>query len=106
MTKENSGIKKYDDMILGKNVISTFNSQVTGLNNNTVVLGATGSGKTFSVTIPQLMHTYNNSLVVTLTKRKVADEYKDLMQSRGYYVDILDEISINVWNKDLKKWNI
>ena len=77
-------------MILGKNVISTFNSQVTGLNNNTVVLGATGSGKTFSVTIPQIMHTYNNSLVVTLTKRKVADEYKDLMQSRGYYVDILD----------------
>ena len=35
MTKENSSVKKYDDMILGKNVISTFNSQVTGLNVNT-----------------------------------------------------------------------
>lgn len=79
-----------DQMVLANRIMSTFDSNKTGLNNNTIILGTTGSGKSMSITEPQIIHTFNNSLVVTVTKRKVADEYKDLMQSRGYYVDILD----------------
>ena len=80
----------YDEMILADGVVTTFNSLETGLNNNTIVLGATGSGKSMSVTEPQIMHTFNNSLVVTLSKRKIADQYEILMRSRGYRVEILD----------------
>lgn len=80
----------FDEMILANNIVTTFDSEATGLNNNTIVLGTTGSGKSMSVTEPQIMHTFNNSLVVPLTKRKIADEYANLLRSRGYFVNILD----------------
>lgn len=83
-------IPAVDKMVLANKLLTTFDSSKTGLNNNTIVLGATGSGKSMSITEPQILHTFNNSLVVTMTKRKIADEYATLMRSRGYYVDILD----------------
>lgn len=79
-----------DKMVLAQNVISTFDTNIMGLNNNSIILGATGSGKSMSVTEPQILNTFHNNLVVTMTKRKVVDEYALLMQSRGYKVEILD----------------
>ena len=81
---------EHDDMILGENSVSNFNSEETGLNNNSIIFGSTGTGKTFSYTIPQILNTYNNNLVITCTKRKVVDDVEVLLRSRGYDVNIID----------------
>lgn len=80
----------FDQMILAEGVTSTFDSQQTGLNNNIIVLGATGSGKSMSMSEPQILHSDNNSLVVTMTKRKIADKNANLLRSKGYQVEIID----------------
>lgn len=90
VSKTESQKNTFDEMILAEGLSTTFDSEVTGLNNNTIVLGSTGSGKSMSVTEPQIMHTFCNSLIVTMTKRKIADEYANLLRSRGYRVNILD----------------
>lgn len=82
--------KKFDKIILGDNCYSTFDSNETGLNNNILVVGCTGSGKTMSIMEPQLLSSYNNSLVLTITKRKLLDYYSVLLASRGYDIKILD----------------
>ena len=81
---------EHDDMILGEDVVSTFNVEETELNNNALIIAGTGGGKTFSITIPQILNTYNNNLVITCTKRKVVDDFEVLLRSRGYNVNIID----------------
>lgn len=85
--------KNYDEMILADGVTSSFNSLETGLNNNVMVLGATGSGKSMSITEPQMIHTFNNSLVVPVTKRKVADEYAEHFHEKGYMTFTIDMVN-------------
>jgi len=81
---------KADRMILGENAIFSMDSSKTGVNNNVLVVGSTGCGKTMSISEPQLLETNNNSLIVTLTKRTLADKYLDLFENRGYEIIILD----------------
>lgn len=81
---------KSDKVILGQGAEFTTDSDVTGINNNIIVCGGSGSGKTMSITEPRLLETHNSSLIVTVTKRRIADRYKALFRSRGYNVDILD----------------
>ncbi len=75
-----------DMMILGEGIAYTTDSNITGLNNNVIVCGSSGCGKTLSVIEPRLINTYNSSLVVTVTKRRIVDKYKDVFTERGYNV--------------------
>lgn len=78
--------KKTSRLILAEGQTFSFDTKQTGLNNNVLVMGSTGSGKTVSVTEAQLLNTFDNSIVVTATKHKVVDEYMPLMKKRGYSV--------------------
>ena len=62
----------------------------TGLNNNQIVVGGSGSGKTMSITEPCLLHTYHRNLMVTVTKPRIIGKYAPLLESRGYRVMTLD----------------
>lgn len=75
-----------DKVILGENCIYSTDSNVTGINNNIVVCGGSGSGKTMSISEPRLLETYNNSLVATVTKRRLVHKYSDMFKKRGYLV--------------------
>lgn len=77
---------KSDWMLLGNNCRFSMDSSVTGLNNNVVVCGGSGSGKTMSVTEPRLLETKNQSLIVTVTKRRIVEKYMDVFKQRGYEV--------------------
>ncbi len=79
-----------DKMILGKDVSFPLDSLETGLNNNVLVCGGSGSGKTMSLVEPRLLTTCNASLVVTLTKRKLVNRYRRVFESRGYRVEELN----------------
>lgn len=76
----------YDKIILGENVEFSTDCDKTGCNNNILVCASSGAGKTMSIIEPRLLETYNSSLVVTVTKRKIVDKYKKLFVKRGYRV--------------------
>lgn len=79
-------VEYYDKLILGQDAEYTSCCQVTGLNNNCLVVGSAGSGKTLSIVEPRLLEAYGSSLVVTLSKRRILDMYKPLLEKRGYKV--------------------
>ncbi len=79
-----------DKMILGENAVFSMDSSRTGLNNNVLVVGSTGCGKTMSISEPLLLSTSEHSLIVTLTKRTLADKYAEMFRNNGYAAEILD----------------
>ena len=53
-------------------------------NDNEIIIGATGTGKTMSVFMPTVLNTNNKSLVVSLSKRAEAWDLVDYMRRKGY----------------------
>lgn len=88
---------KFDRIILGdgNNCIFSTNTEKTQLNNNVIICGSSGSGKTMSVTEMRLLETFNSSLVVNLSKRKLVAQYTPLFKERGYKV-----LDLNFVNPD------
>ena len=81
-----------DRMILGENAIYSTDCKKTGLNNNVLVCGSSGCGKTMSIFEPRLLETFHSSLIATVTKRRVVHKYKPLFEQRGYIVEDLNFI--------------
>ncbi len=77
-----------DRLILGdgENCIFSSDSQKTGLNNNILVIGTSGCGKTVSIIEPRILETFNKSLIATVTKRRIVKKYSMVMRRRGYKV--------------------
>ncbi len=75
-----------DRVILGENCIYSTDSRETQLNNNIVVCGASGCGKTMSISEPRLLETEHSSLIITMSKRKLAEKYAPMFRRRGYQV--------------------
>jgi len=77
---------KQDRVILGEGCIYSTDSSKTQLNNNVVVCGGSGCGKTMSISEPRLLETNNSSLVITLSKRRLVAKYRPLFKKRGYNI--------------------
>lgn len=75
-----------DYMILGENAMYCMDSRETGLNNNVLIIAASGAGKTMSVAEPCLIQRRNSSQIVTLSKRRLFDKYAPVFEQRGYLV--------------------
>lgn len=75
-----------DKLYLGENYVSTTDCDKTGLNNNILVIGGSGSGKTMSYVQPNLLHSDNRNLIVTLSKRNIVTQYMKLFKQKGYKV--------------------
>ena len=81
---------RYDTVVLAEGCRFSSDTEATGLNNNQIIVGGSGSGKTMSVTEPCLLYTANRNLIVTATKARIVDKYHPVLQSRGYQVDLLN----------------
>ena len=77
-----------DRLILGdgENCIFSSKSEETGLNNNILVIGTSGCGKTVSILEPRILETFHKSLITTVTKRRIVKKYSTVMKKRGYNV--------------------
>lgn len=75
-----------DRVILGENCIYSTDCNETQLNNNIIVCGSSGCGKTMSVSEPRLLETINSSLIITLSKQRLISKYKPLFKKRGYNI--------------------
>lgn len=80
-------------VILGENCCYSADCNETGLNNNVIVCGGSGSGKTMSVSEPRLLETKTSSMIATVTKRRIVNKYMPLFKKRGY--EILDLNFVN-----------
>lgn len=59
-------------------------------NDNLLVVGSTGSGKTMSVTIPQVLHAEEDSYVITVTKREQLALMVNAFKAKGYTPMVMD----------------
>lgn len=82
-----------DRIILGENAVFSMDCEKTGLNNNVLVVGTSGGGKTMSVIEPRLLTAYQSSLIVTVTKRRLVNKYRSLFEKRGYVVKDLNFVN-------------
>ena len=61
----------------------------TGLNNNTLVIGPSGAGKTRGYVIPNIPAS-EGSIVVTDTKGELYGRLRNLLEQRGYRVSCIN----------------
>ena len=76
-------------LILGENQEYNMNCHETGLNNNVLVVGTSGSGKTRSIVTPNLLQA-EGSYIVSDPKGNLYNQYKGYLENRGYVVKKLD----------------
>lgn len=75
--------------ILAKNVFVSNDTWVTGINNNDLLVGPPGAGKTRGYVVPNILHT-QDSLIVADTKGNLCRLYGDHLKEKGYTVMHLD----------------
>lgn len=73
-----------DKLVMGKDC--TYVMDENHVNNNVLIVGGTGSGKTHYVLEPMLLHTEDSSVVVNINKRILFDRYAPLFEQKGYKV--------------------
>ena len=86
------GAERFDTFILGEDPrchIST-DCYETQLNNNIMVAGSSGSGKTRGVMLPILLHLEHSNAVGIFSKWGMLSSVKKLLEKRGYTVHILN----------------
>lgn len=95
-------MNRYDSRVLGKNVTYSNDSRKTQLNNNVLVIGNSGCGKTGSFLYPCLKNLANQSAVICDSKGLLYDMFKDELLSKGYDVQMLNFVDTE---KSTIGWN-
>lgn len=71
--------------ILAKNVLAVNDTRRTGLNNNTLIVGPSGAGKTRGYVKPNILQC-NDSMIIADTKGDLVEELGPVLKRRGYRV--------------------
>ena len=87
--KGNMDMYYKDHRILAENCFVSNDSRKTGLNNNDLIIGRSGAGKTGSYVIPNLA-VLDHSLIVADTKNNLYRKYSESLAKRGFKVQLLD----------------
>ena len=79
----------YGKRILASNIEVSNDTRISGCNNNDIICGNSGSGKTGGYVIPNIQN-IDGSLVVSDTKRQLERRFKSELKAKGYKVYTLD----------------
>ena len=74
---------------IAENITISNNTRETGLNNNDLIIGASGTGKTGGYVIPNIQN-ITGSMVVSDTKGRLCKMFKAELEAKGYDVYTLD----------------
>lgn len=80
---------KSNTLILAENQYYSLDCYETKVNNNVLVVGASGAGKTRSIVIPNLLQA-TGSYIVSDPKGNLHKKYKRYLEMKGYIVKKLD----------------
>lgn len=80
-----AGMIKENDLVLGMGRYYDMDSYKTRLNNNVLVAGASGSGKTRNIVIPNILQAVG-SYVISDPKGNLYRKYGDYLRKKGYRV--------------------
>ena len=75
--------------ILAKGVTQSNNAHKTGLNNNDLIIGPSGAGKTRGYVIPNILQA-NESMIIADTKGDLANAFTEYLEDKGYEVYVMD----------------
>lgn len=78
--------------ILAEGITASNDTWRTGLNNNTLVIGPSGAGKTRGYVLPNLLAS-EGSIVVTDTKGELYGQMKEQLEQKGFNVSCVDFIN-------------
>lgn len=84
--------KVYGNRIFAQGVEMSTDTRATKLNNNVVVIGGSGSGKTGGYVVPNIQN-ITGSLIVADTKRQLERNYRAMLEEKGYSVYSLDFVN-------------
>ncbi len=87
---------RYGRRCLGKGIHVENDTRKTGLNNNDMIIGGSGTGKSGCIGHPQLMTLTDSSLVMVDTKGQFRKMFADKLSKRGYKVLNLDFVDPKV----------
>ena len=107
--KWNTDIKKYnkqytspkgkvsttgaDNMILGQTTYLSMNTRQTMRNNNVLVIGGSGSGKSRFVVKPNILQS-NCSFVITDPKGELLESMGDFLEKQGYKIKVFNLVQM------------
>ena len=90
---------EYFNRILSQNVKMSLNTRHTKLNNNVLIIGGAGSGKTFYEVKPNLMQMpHNNSFVITDPKGEILRACGGMLKKNGYNIKVINLIEMEKSN--------
>ena len=81
-----------NDRILAEGITVSNDTKSTGFNNNDLIIGSSGSGKTGGYVIPNLQLT-NDSIVVSDTKGRLTKMFSKQLKDKGYRVCTIDLVN-------------
>lgn len=84
------GSEKFDRIICSDEINYSTNCIESGVNNNVLIIGGSGTGKTRCVVEPNLQAMEYSNCIVTLTKPRLIARYKKLFEAKGYQTGVLD----------------
>lgn len=82
----------YGKRVLASNVEVSNDTRISGCNNNDIVCGNSGSGKTGGYVIPNIQN-IDGSLVVSDTKGQLERRFRPELEAKGYRVYSLDLVN-------------
>ncbi len=85
--------RRYGKRIFAEGVSISNNTRVTGLNNNDLIIGKSGCGKTGGYVIPNIQQ-IDGSMVVSDTKGQLARRFRGELESKGYHVSVIDLVDM------------
>jgi len=86
--------KTLNDRILGKGIYVSNDARKTGMNNNDLIVGVSGSGKTGGYVIPNIERC-NESMIIADTKGNLHRKYGQKLKERGYEVHVIDFVNLD-----------
>ncbi len=82
-----------NERILAQGITVSNDTKITGFNNNDLIIGSSGSGKTGGYIVPNLQN-LTGSIVVSDTKGQLRKMFENELMSKGYCVFTLDFVSL------------
>ena len=77
--------------VLSQNIRMSLNTRYTGLNNNVLIIGGSGAGKTFFEVKPNLMEMPRNcSFVITDPKGEILRSCGQMLKDNGYRIKVIN----------------